>query len=104
LVQSLRSDAEHRRIRPDFVERQEAVVDVERRVFDAFGGNRACDLLELPDEPLALFVLLWRARSALVQQDALDEVEDQVAQPGRPAAGRSNRPGGKFWKVLGGVF
>ena len=64
VVHRRRIEAELRRIGADLVQREQPVVDVERRVLDALRRDRAGDLLELADEPRALLAFLAASSSA----------------------------------------
>ncbi len=86
-------DAERPRVRPHFVQRDQAVVDVERRVLDPFCRDGARDLLELADEPPAILALFRRRDHRLLEQQPLDEIKDHRGESARALFGALNRFG-----------
>ena len=81
-------EPEPARLAADLVERDQAVVDVERGVLDPLGRHRGRHLLELAGEPSLLgAVVLGERLGRLQQQHLADEAEDPAAQE-RVAGGR----------------
>ena len=81
-----------RGISADLVERDEAVVDVERGVLDALGGDRPGRLLEAHREvPAGGQVVGIRAGRVPHQEDVAKEVEDRDVHGGVAALGLRDR-------------
>ena len=92
-MQRLGPNAEPVGISADFIERDQAVVDVKSRVLDSLGHHRSGHLLELAGEP-PLFgsVIVAGGSDGVSEQHVADEAEDaaaheRVAHP-RPPDGR----------------
>ena len=69
-------DAEPRRITSDFVEREQAVVVVERRIFDPLGRHGDGELLELP------YQLGFEGASSPSHQNVLEDVGELGVEVG----------------------
>ena len=89
-VKLIEIDAELEGTRSHFVERQQAVVDVEHRVFHALGHQGSGELLQAHDEMQPLVLILGRHVLVELQtQKPLDEIQ-LVAEVGNIQAGLGN--------------
>ena len=78
-------EAEVDRVAADLVERDEAVVDVERRVLDALRHHRAGDLLELHHEGEQLRAVLRAETFDIAQEQRIAEEIEELARRARVA-------------------
>ena len=90
-VQRVRRRGRTGRVAADLVQRDQPVVDVERRVLDALRRHRAGHLLELADEPQVLAALFLRNVVRAASAAAADEVEHDGRVPRIAPLGRADR-------------
>src|SRR4029450_12261591 len=74
-MQRVGCNAELVRLASDFIERDQPVVEVQRRVLDAFGGDGTCYLLELADELHMLAPFFFGDVVRLLEQQATNKLE-----------------------------